>query len=80
MKQIFPLLDLDGDGTPETRRAIGLTTHPRTKRPMRDIRVSIRHEGAIWTLELDPLKSPVTARTLDAGPHSVHGSVLKDGL
>ncbi len=74
------LLDLDEDGIPETRREFGLTTHPRTKRPMRNNRVSIRHEGAIWTLELDPLKSPTTARTLDAGPTSVHWSVQKDGL
>jgi hypothetical protein len=74
------LLDLDGDGKPETRRPIGERVHLRTKRTVRDVRIPIRHEGAIFTLELDALKSPVSARALAAGTTEVHWSVHAGGL
>jgi hypothetical protein len=74
------LLDLNGDGELETKRAIGHTVHPRTNRRIRDVRLPVRHSGAIWTLELDALKSPVSARALTAGTTSVHWSVQANGL
>jgi hypothetical protein len=74
------LLDLDGDGTLETRRKLGEREHARTKRRYREFRIGIRHDDAVFTLEVDALRSPVSARDLGAGRTGVHWSVVKDGL
>jgi hypothetical protein len=74
------LLDLDGDGTFETKKVFRESVRLRTKRPVRDARVRVEHQDVIWTLEIDALRSPARARTLEAGETRVHWSAQAGDL
>jgi hypothetical protein len=74
------LLDIDGDGTFETTQAFKERIHRRTKSPIRDSRIRIRHEDVIWTLELDSLRSPARSREQGAGTTRVHWSAQAGDL
>jgi hypothetical protein len=73
-------LDLDGDGAFETERRFRESVHPRSKAMTRDSRIHVRHQGVVWSLELDALRSPAKSREIGAGTTTVHWAASADGL
>ncbi|MCU0726638.1 MAG: hypothetical protein MUE73_12765 [Planctomycetes bacterium] len=73
-------LDTDGDGTFETHQPFPESTDPRTKRPVREAKIPIRHEDADWVLDLYGLRFSRQAPS-DLGPQTyAHWSVTKGGF
>jgi hypothetical protein len=74
------LLDVDGDGSFETRQSFPESTDQRTGKPVRDTKITLRHEDADWVLDIYSLRFSREAPSALRSQIYAHWSATKGGL